>query len=125
MNAPARSTLVVHLSNLSLVYWMAQCALGLIAMSQGTFRPLVFLAASAVGAFPVLALAHALFLRRAAGIERKAWGLRCAAALFLQLVAATFAFYEPGTPAAVLWAATTVLLTFVIYVSRHFVLKAV
>lgn len=124
MNAPAKSPLLPHLSNLSLVYWVAQCALGLIAMSQGTFRPLVFLAASAVGAFPVLMLAHALFWRKAAGEARKAWGLRCAATLFLQLCASTFAFYEPGTPAAVLWAASTILLTFTVYASRHFVLKA-
>lgn len=118
------SPILGQLINLSWVYWVAQCALGLIAMGTGNFRPLVFLGAAIVGAFPVVWMAQTLFFKRTKAVALKAWGLRCALALLLQLCAATYACYRPGKEAAILWAAATILLTFVLYVCRRYIFKA-
>ncbi len=125
MNLQPAKPVVVHVGNLCILYWAAQCVLGVAAMGLGTFNPIIFLGASVIGAFPVMAYAHFLFAgqgRRAPHL--KPWALRCAVIMAVQLAASAYAWYAPGKEAAILWAAATVLLAFVLHVSQRFLKKA-
>ena len=125
MNLQPSKAVVVHTGRLCIVYWAAQCVLGLGALALGAYNALVFLAASFLGAIAVMAYAHFLFWGQGRQARHlKSWALRCAILTAIQLAASVYAWYAPQKEAAILWAAATLLLTFVLTVSQRFLKKA-
>ena len=121
----ASKTAVVHTGRLCIIYWTAQCVLGIGALALGAYDTLVFLTASFLGAFPVMAYAHFLFWGQGRHARHlKPWALRCAILMAIQLAASVYMWYAPQKETAILWVAATLLLTFVLAANQRFLKKA-